>query len=62
MIDFMANYTMTIDGKPVSTSDNLDVINPATARPFALCPRATSADLEAAVAAATKAFGSAIKR
>lgn len=56
MIDFMSNYTMTIDGKAVATSETLDVINPATAKPFATCPRATKTELNAAVDAAAKAF------
>jgi acyl-CoA reductase-like NAD-dependent aldehyde dehydrogenase len=32
------------------------VINPATGKPFATCPRASAADLEAAVKSSTKAF------
>lgn len=56
MIDFMSDYAMTIDGKAVSTATSLEVINPATAKTFATCPRATAADLDAAVNAANRAF------
>jgi acyl-CoA reductase-like NAD-dependent aldehyde dehydrogenase len=56
MIDFMSDYTMTIDGKAVRAGQALDVINPANGRPFAQCPRASEADLEAAIGAATRAF------
>ena len=56
MIDFMSDYTMTIDGQAVRTGAALDVINPANGRPFARCPRAGEADLEGAIAAATRAF------
>jgi len=29
-IDFNASYTMTIDGKPVSSPETIAVVNPAT--------------------------------
>lgn len=57
MVDFLSNYTMTIDGNAAAGGGALDVVNPATGKAFAQCPRATQGDLEAAVAAATKAFG-----
>ena len=51
---FDADFTITIDGKGVPTASDLEIINPATARPFARAPRADAADLEAAVLAATR--------
>jgi acyl-CoA reductase-like NAD-dependent aldehyde dehydrogenase len=53
---FDADFTITIDGKGVPTASDLEIINPATARPFARAPRADAADLEAAVLAARSAF------
>ena len=53
---FDADYKMLIDGKLVAADQEMDVINPATDQPFAVCPRASQQDLETAVAAAQRAF------
>ena len=45
-----------IDGGLVSGNAMFEVIDPATGQAFALCPDASQADLEAAVAAARRAF------
>ncbi|HWL46627.1 MAG TPA: aldehyde dehydrogenase family protein, partial [Sphingomonadaceae bacterium] len=45
-----------IDGRLVAGNATLEVVNPATGRPFALCPEASQADLDRAVAAARRAF------
>lgn len=47
---------MTIDGTGVDTSHHIDVRNPATGAVFAQAPAASAADLDRAVAAATRAF------
>ncbi len=49
-------YPMIIDGKKVHTDRQIDVINPATGLVFASVPRADEAVLDAAVAAAQRAF------
>lgn len=50
------SYAMLIDGQMVSTDAHLDVVNPATGEAFATCPDADTAQLDAAVAAAKRAF------
>lgn len=50
------NLAMTIDGRAVHAAAMIDVRNPATGKVFAQAPDATAADLDAAVAAATRAF------
>lgn len=55
---FDSDYKMLIDGQLVSASEALDVVNPATGKPFAACPRASQEDLESAVMAAQEAFRS----
>ncbi len=55
-MQFDRDYTMTIGGKPVAGSATIDVVNPATGETFAAAPDATSAELDAAVAAARAAF------
>ncbi|MGL3823018.1 aldehyde dehydrogenase family protein [Sphingopyxis sp. R3-92] len=50
------NLAMTIDGRAVHAAAMIDVRNPATGEVFAQAPDATAADLDAAVAAATRAF------
>ncbi|MCH7627638.1 MULTISPECIES: aldehyde dehydrogenase family protein [Novosphingobium] len=55
-MEFNDTYKMLIGGELVSGSATLDVINPATEEVFATVPDATQADLDAAVAAAKKAF------
>ena len=47
---------MTIDGQPCHADRRIDVHNPATGQVFATAPDATAADLDCAVAAATRAF------
>lgn len=47
---------LTIDGRPARTARSFGVINPATAAVFAQCPLATNDELNAAVAAARRAF------
>jgi acyl-CoA reductase-like NAD-dependent aldehyde dehydrogenase len=51
-------FTHTIDGRGETSETFLDVINPATGRPFARCPDASKAQLDLAVAAARRAFPS----
>lgn len=47
----MGQYHLWIGGQPVSGSQVLDVINPATGAVFATVPRATTAEADAAIAA-----------
>lgn len=49
-------YRMLIGGDLVSGTRTLDVINPATGRPFATSPRADATQLDAAIAGAKAAF------
>ncbi|MDX2335747.1 aldehyde dehydrogenase family protein [Brevundimonas vesicularis] len=49
-------FTLTIDGEAVSLVNGLDVRNPATGEVFAQAPAAGAAELDRAVAAATRAF------
>ena len=55
-MEFNDTYNMLIGGKLVASSAKLDVLNPATEEVIASVPDATQADLDAAVAAARKAF------
>ncbi|KAG8724817.1 hypothetical protein FRC09_013778 [Ceratobasidium sp. 395] len=52
----MTEYTHTINGKPVTSSKTLDVINPATQQKIAEVPSATQEQLDEAVAAARAAL------
>jgi acyl-CoA reductase-like NAD-dependent aldehyde dehydrogenase len=52
----MSEYKLLIDGALVDGDAEMDVINPATEEVLAKCPRASTAQLDAAVAAATRAF------
>jgi acyl-CoA reductase-like NAD-dependent aldehyde dehydrogenase len=52
----MLNYTLTIDGRPVSTDSRFEVLNPADGSVVASCPAATTDDVDAAVTAARRAF------
>jgi acyl-CoA reductase-like NAD-dependent aldehyde dehydrogenase len=52
----MSEYKLLIDGALVDGDAEMDVINPATEEVLAKCPRASKAQLDAAVAAAAKAF------
>ncbi|SEJ93489.1 Acyl-CoA reductase [Sphingobium sp. AP50] len=49
------DYRMLIDGELVPGVSQFDVVNPATAQPFASCPKADEALAERAIAAAKKA-------
>jgi len=51
-----ASYTMTIGGHAVSGATRFDVLNPATGQVIGSAPNCTPAQLDAAVAAARKAF------
>jgi delta 1-pyrroline-5-carboxylate dehydrogenase len=53
----MSQYTMTIDGQPVSSPRTLTVINPATGEVFAEVPDCTREQLDAAMQSAQRAFG-----
>jgi len=50
------DFRLLIDGKLVEGASTLDIIDPATAEPFAVSPRADMAQLQQAVAAAARAF------
>jgi acyl-CoA reductase-like NAD-dependent aldehyde dehydrogenase len=52
----LAPFKLLINGKLVPGASSMDVINPATGKPFIQCPRADSAQLNEAVAAAKAAF------
>ncbi len=52
----MSDYKLLIDGALVDGDAQMDVINPATEEVLAKCPRASKAQLDAAVAAAQRAF------
>jgi acyl-CoA reductase-like NAD-dependent aldehyde dehydrogenase len=52
----MSNFNLLIDGKMVPGDLMMSVINPATEEVLAECPRASEAQLNAAVAAAKAAF------
>lgn len=49
-------YALLINGRMVDGASTMEVINPATGEVLAQCPRASAAQLEAAVAAAKAAF------
>ena len=51
-----SKYKLLIDGEMVDGVSSFDVINPATAQPFARCPKADEKLLNHAVAAAKSAF------
>jgi len=55
-MDFTNDYMLTIDGAAVDTATRVDVINPATGKVFASAPCAGQAELDMAVAAATRAL------
>ena len=52
----LGGFAHTIDGRAVAGGAAFDVINPATGAVFARCPEGTREHLEAAVAAARRAF------
>jgi acyl-CoA reductase-like NAD-dependent aldehyde dehydrogenase len=49
-------YTLSIDGQSVATDETFEIRNPATGEVIGLCPVATKAHLDQAVAAAKRAF------
>jgi len=57
-IDFNSNYSMTVNGRGVSSPAHIDVVNPATGAVFASAPDCTEAQLDEAVASAKAAFRS----
>jgi acyl-CoA reductase-like NAD-dependent aldehyde dehydrogenase len=52
----MSDYKLLIDGALVEGDAEMDVINPATEEVLSKCPRASQRQLDAAVAAAQRAF------
>ncbi|HEY2735312.1 MAG TPA: aldehyde dehydrogenase family protein [Polyangiales bacterium] len=54
----MSDYTMSIDGGQVRGTNSFGVVNPATEEVFAEAPACSEAELNAAVAAAKRAFPS----
>ncbi|WP_320042228.1 aldehyde dehydrogenase family protein [uncultured Desulfobacter sp.] len=52
----MTEYALVINGEKVVTQETFDVINPATGEVFAVCPKASVAQLDEAVAAARNAL------
>jgi acyl-CoA reductase-like NAD-dependent aldehyde dehydrogenase len=56
-IELRTDFSLLIDGELRAGSAHLDVINPAYGAVFARCPAAGRGELDAAVAAARRAFG-----
>lgn len=56
MVDFNNNYRMTINGELADGASTFEAFNPATRRVIARVPDASEAQLNAAIAAARKAF------
>ena len=52
----MSDYKLLINGELVDGAGSIDVINPATGKPFDTAPKASEAQLNEAVAAAKAAF------
>jgi acyl-CoA reductase-like NAD-dependent aldehyde dehydrogenase len=52
----VSEFSMTIDGGAVPTTDSFGVVNPATAEVFAQAPECTRAQLDAAMESAQKAY------
>lgn len=55
-IDFFSDYTMTIDGKAVTSAASFAAFNPANEQVIAQVPEASQMQLDQAVAAAQRAF------
>jgi acyl-CoA reductase-like NAD-dependent aldehyde dehydrogenase len=55
-MDMMSDYRMTIDGRAAGAPGGLPVVNPATGEVFASAPDCSSAELDAAVEAARRAY------
>src|ERR1700722_3343857 len=56
MEKLMTAFTLTIDGKPAPTATTFDVLNPADETVVAACPQGTTQLVDAAIAAARRAF------
>jgi acyl-CoA reductase-like NAD-dependent aldehyde dehydrogenase len=56
MEKLMTPFTLTIDGKSAPTATTFDVLNPADETVVAACPQGTTQLVDAAVAAARRAF------
>ena len=54
----MSQYTLTIGGKPVTTTKTFNVLNPADETVVAACPEGTTALVDEAVESARRAFPS----
>jgi acyl-CoA reductase-like NAD-dependent aldehyde dehydrogenase len=52
----MTAFTLTVDGRPVSTAETFEVLNPADETVVAACPLGTVQLIDAAVAAARRAL------
>jgi acyl-CoA reductase-like NAD-dependent aldehyde dehydrogenase len=52
----MTTFNLTIDGKPAATKTTFDVLNPADESVVAACPQGNTQLVDAAVAAARRAF------
>ncbi|MGA0599320.1 aldehyde dehydrogenase family protein [Caulobacter sp. KR2-114] len=57
-MNFSADYHMTIGGRAIAGEATIDVINPATGRPFARAADCSKAALDSAVSSAQEAFRS----
>ena len=57
-MDFEKDFTMTINGKGVTSPQSLEVVNPATGKTFSSVPDCSREQLDEAVAAARKAYKS----
>jgi acyl-CoA reductase-like NAD-dependent aldehyde dehydrogenase len=57
-MDFHSDYVMTIDGKSAPAEATIEVVNPATGKPFGAAPDCSKAQLDAAVSSAKTAFKS----
>jgi acyl-CoA reductase-like NAD-dependent aldehyde dehydrogenase len=55
-LQLRTDFSLLIDGKLCASAEQLDVIDPAHGTVFARCPAAGRAELDAAVAAAKRAF------
>ena len=56
MVDFGSDYTMTINGRAVTSDSHFEAFNPATEKVLAAVPDASRGQLDQAVAAAKAAF------
>jgi len=56
VINFNGSFTMTIDGTSITTTDRIEVINPATETVIGHAPNCTEELLDTAVASAAKSF------